>query len=304
MIKRGRRPRYLLGASSTEPDRPANTLDVLTALNDLEAAVRNGFDQHSAAQIAKTAKTILGARAVAVTNDQTVVATTGAEEVSWNLAIAEQTAAVIDRRRLDRATVYEVSLDIGPVEVAVAPLLFDEVPIGTVHVAHAVGEGRPAELTQFVLLVSAQLQLAELEQSRARAAEAQLQALRAQISPHFIHNSLTAIAGLVNTDPGKARELIATFAEFLRASFRERSALTSVAEELRLVEAYLELEQARFGTRFSISLNIAPETLPVRLPFLTIQPIVENAIRHGLEARPGAGTVRIVAENALSLIHI
>ena len=271
---------------------------MLTALNELELTVRHGFDESSAAQIARTARTILGARAVAVTNDRTIVAMEGAEDISWNSAITEQTAAVIDRRRLDRATVYEVSPDTGPLEVAVAPLLSDEVAIGTVHVAHAVGEGRPAELTEFVRLVSAQFQLAELEQSRARAAEAQLEALRAQVSPHFIHNSLTAIAGLVNTDPGKARDLIATFAEFLRASFRQRSALTSVAEELRLVEAYLDLEQARFGTRFSISLNIAPEALPVRLPFLSIQPIVENAIRHGLESRPGSGSVRIIAENS------
>ena len=77
-----------------------------------------------------------------------------------------------------------------------------------------------------------------------------------------------------------------------------RDSLTTVAEELRLVEAYLELEQARFGNRFDVSLNIAPEALPVRLPFLSIQPLVENAIRHGLEARAGKGQLRIVAVNA------
>jgi len=79
---------------------------------------------------------------------------------------------------------------------------------------------------------------------------------------------------------------------------QQRTDLTTVAEELRLVEAYLELEQARFGSRFDVSLNIAPEALPVRLPFLSIQPLVENAIRHGLEARAGKGQLRIVAVNA------
>ncbi len=297
-MSKQRRARRLLGVPPSEPAVQPPLLNVLTALNDLAFTVRSGFDDRAAAQIAKTAKTVLGARAVAVTNDREVLATTGTVENQWSAAIMEQTSAVVDRQRLDRPTVYEVSLGDGPVEVAVAPLLSEDVLIGTVHAAHPVGGARVAELDQFVRLLSAQLQLAELDQSRAHAAEAQLQALRAQVSPHFIHNSLTAIAGLVNTDPGKARELIATFAEFLRASFRERAELTSVAEELRLVEAYLELEQARFGSRFSISLNIAPEALPVRLPFLSIQPIVENAIRHGLESRPGDGTVRIVAENA------
>ena len=258
-------------------------------------AVRQGFETRSATQIATTALTVLDARATAVTNDRTTLAAVGESYEGWGRAITEQTTAVVDRSRLGRPTVYEVTFDDGPVEVAVAPLVSDGIIIGTLHVA---GSARLYELDEFARLVSTQLQLAELDQSRAHAAEAQLQALRAQVSPHFIHNSLTAIAGLVNTDPEKAREIIATFAEFLRASFRERADLTSVAEELRLVEAYLELEQARFGNRFSVSLTIAPEALPVRLPFLSIQPIVENAIRHGLESRAGAGTVRIIAENA------
>ena len=297
-MSKNRRSRRLLGVPRSEPAAQPPLIAVLTALNDVAFSVRSGFDDRAAIQIARTARTVLGALAVAVTNDRDVLATTGTPAELWSAAIVEQTSAVVDRQRLDRPTVYEVSFEDGALEVAVAPLLSDGVLIGTVHAAHAVGGARVAELDQFVRLLSAQLQLAELDQSRAHAAEAQLQALRAQVSPHFIHNSLTAIAGLVNTDPGKARELIATFAEFLRASFRERSALTSVAEELRLVEAYLDLEQARFGNRFSISLNIAPEALPVQLPFLSIQPIVENAIRHGLESRPGDGTVRIVAENA------
>ena len=103
---------------------------------------------------------------------------------------------------------------------------------------------------------------------------------------------------MVNTDPIRARDLIVTFAEFLRASFRTQTDLTTVAEELRLVEAYLELEQARFEGRFNVALNIAPEALPVQVPFLTLQPVVENAISHGLETRVGAGRLSIVAENA------
>lgn len=285
--------------TSAGSSNEVSALDVLSTLNDLAISVSHGFDERSAMQIARTAQAVLGARAVAVTNDTELLVDIGSDDVAWHDAVVEQTEAVAERRRLGRPTVYRLFRGRDDVEVIVAPLMADDVLIGTIHViVESAGSNQLSELEEFARLVSTQLQLAELEQSRAYAAEAELRALRAQISPHFVHNSLTAIAGLVNTDPEMARDLIATFAEFLRASFRTQTDLTTVAEELRLVEAYLELEQARFGSRFNVSLNIAPEALPVRLPFLTIQPVVENAIRHGLESRPGDGTLRIVAENA------
>ena len=293
-----RSPKRFLGVSSGDSSGDPPVIDVLTSLNELALVVRGGFDQRAAEQIAHTAKIVLDARAVAVTSDTEVLASVGQETNGWDPAVREQTSAVVDRRRVKRPTVYQLSTGRGEAEVAAAPLLFEDVVIGTVHVMADVGGSKVGALDQFARLVSSQLQLAELEQSRAYAAEAELKALRAQISPHFVHNSLTAIAGLVNTDPVMARDLIVTFAEFLRASFRTQTDLTTVAEELRLVEAYLELEQARFGNRFDVSLNIAPEALPVRLPFLSIQPLVENAIRHGLEARAGKGQLRIVAVNA------
>lgn len=289
--------RLFRGAHAAGDDISA--LEFLRTLNDLAISVSHGFDERSATQIAQTAQAVLNARAVAVTNDTELLAQLAPDDIEWELAVVEQTQAVAERRRLGRPTVYRLFRGREDVEVIVAPLMADGVLIGTIHViVESATASRLSELEQFARLVSTQLQLAELEQSRAYAAEAELRALRAQISPHFVHNSLTAIAGLVNTDPEMARDLIATFAEFLRASFRTQTDLTTVAEELRLVEAYLELEQARFGSRFNVSLNIAPEALPVRLPFLSIQPVVENAIRHGLESRPGDGTLRIVAENA------
>ncbi len=125
--------------------------------------------------------------------------------------------------------------------------------------------------------------------------EAELRALRAQISPHFIYNSLAAIASFVRTDPERARELLLEFADFTRYALRRGGAFTTLAEELRNVERYLTLEQARFGDRLRISLMIAPEVLPVTVPYLAIQPIVENAVRHGLARKEGGGQVNIVA---------
>jgi two-component system LytT family sensor kinase len=145
--------------------------------------------------------------------------------------------------------------------------------------------------------VSSQLQLAELDRSRTRAIEAELRALRAQISPHFVYNSLAAIASFVRTDPERARELLLEFADFTRYAFRRGGEFTTLADELRNVERYLVLEQARFGDRLQIELVVAPEVLPVAVPFLAVQPLVENAVRHGLEGKPGTGRVTLMARD-------
>jgi two-component system LytT family sensor kinase len=146
--------------------------------------------------------------------------------------------------------------------------------------------------------VSTQLELAELDASRARLARAEVRALRAQISPHFIYNALAAIASFVRTDPERARELLTEFAEFTRYSFRSHGEFTTLAEELHSIDQYLMLERARFGDRLQVRLQVAPEVLPVAVPFLALQPLVENAIRHGLAGKTGPGTVSIVAEDA------
>lgn len=271
---------------------------MLVALNQLSRAVRHGFDAESASHIATAVLKLLGARAVAVTEDDTLLATAG-EPLPWQETVVERSRVVLDRRRSNQPTLYAFAIDRQSLDVAVAVITSDELPIGTLHVVMPDSINLElGELHELSAFVSTQLQLAELEQSRLYAAEAELRALRAQVSPHFLHNALTAIAGLVNSNPARARELIATLAEFLRVTFRTKAAMTSVAEELRLVETYLELERARFGDRFEVRLNIAPEALPVQLPFLTIQPLVENAIRHGLEGRPGPGRLTIIAENA------
>ncbi|NVI91586.1 sensor histidine kinase, partial [Actinomadura sp. BRA 177] len=136
-------------------------------------------------------------------------------------------------------------------------------------------------------LVAAQLELAELDTARIRLGEAETRALRAQISPHFVYNSLTTIASFVRTDPDRARALLLDFADFARYSFRNPRDFTTLADELRSIDRYLLLERARFGDRLSCSVDVAPEVLPVAVPFLALQPLVENAVRHGMA---GGGT--------------
>ena len=109
--------------------------------------------------------------------------------------------------------------------------------------------------------------------------------------------SLAAIAWSVRTDPDRARELLLEFADFTRYSLRRGGAYTTLAEELGNIERYLALEQARFGDRLQISLLVAPEVLSVAVPFLAIQPLVENAVHHGLESKVGVGHVSITARD-------
>jgi two-component system, LytTR family, sensor kinase len=89
--------------------------------------------------------------------------------------------------------------------------------------------------------------------------------------------------------------LLLEFADFTRYALRRGGEFTTLAQEIRNVERYLVLEQARFGDRLRVSLRVAPEVLPTALPFLVIQPLVENAVRHGLEGHPGVVTVSISA---------
>lgn len=143
---------------------------------------------------------------------------------------------------------------------------------------------------------ASQIELAELDASRARLDRAEVLALRAQISPHFIYNALNTIASFVRTDPDRARELILEFADFTRYSFRAAGQYTTLTEELRNIDRYLNLERARFGAALTVRLQVAPEVLNVVVPFLALQPLVENAVRHGFAGK-GGGYVEIIARD-------
>lgn len=145
------------------------------------------------------------------------------------------------------------------------PLTADGRPAGALAVlavAESTAHARAAEAVARRL--SLELDLAGLDRARAGAHEAEVRALRAQISPHFIYNSLASIASFVRTDPERARELLQEFADFTRYSFRRGGDFTTLAEELRSIEQYLELARARFGRRLKVTLRIAPRCSPSR----------------------------------------
>jgi two-component system LytT family sensor kinase len=142
-----------------------------------------------------------------------------------------------------------------------------------------------------------QLELAKLDESKQQLAQAEIRALRAQISPHFLYNALNTISSLIRTDPEQARELLQEFADFTRYSFRTSGLFTTLAEELRNIDRYLMIERARYDNRLNVRLKIAPEVLSVTVPFLVLQPLVENAVKHGVSRKTGGGTVTVIAQD-------
>jgi LytS/YehU family sensor histidine kinase len=128
------------------------------------------------------------------------------------------------------------------------------------------------------------------------AREAELRALRAQVHPHFLFNSLNSISALVSVDPARAREMCVLLAEFFRKTLAlgEKSGV-ALEEELAVARTYLAIEELRLGTRLSVEEGVDEAARACRLPPLLLQPLVENAIRHGIATRPDGGVLRIEA---------
>jgi two-component system LytT family sensor kinase len=183
----------------------------------------------------------------------------------------------------------------------VAPLVVRGERVGSLAAFYARGRGIRPEDTRVTSdaakLVSAQLELAAIEEQEERLARAELRALRAQISPHFIYNALAAVAGYIHSRPDEARELLTDFAEFTRYAFRRERPYVTLADELHYVEKYLNLERARFGERLRVRLEVAPEILPAVVPVLSLQPLVENAVRHGIEGPGSTVTIEILGQD-------
>ena len=133
-------------------------------------------------------------------------------------------------------------------------------------------------------------------QLEAQLAQSQLQTLRMQLQPHFLFNTLNAISALALADPAQARLMIARLSDFLRLTLEERHAQqVPLSREMQFLECYLGIQQVRFQDRLVTHLDVAGDTVNASVPSLILQPLVENAVRHGLAPRPGGGTVWVRA---------
>jgi LytS/YehU family sensor histidine kinase len=137
-----------------------------------------------------------------------------------------------------------------------------------------------------------------LEQElRVMAREAELRALRAQLNPHFLFNSLNSINALTGADPKRAREMCILLSDFLRKGLHLGERLSvPLSEELDLLKNYFAIEQIRFGSRLDVDWNIDDTALNAEIPTLLLQPLVENAVKHGISRLVEGGTIRIKTE--------
>jgi LytS/YehU family sensor histidine kinase len=134
------------------------------------------------------------------------------------------------------------------------------------------------------------------QELRLLAGRAELKALRAQINPHFLFNALNAIAGLIHTQPGRAEDTVERLADVFRYTLRKSGAeWVRLDEEMEFVAACLAVEQARFGERLSIEIAVPPDAGAVRVPAMCVQPLVENAIKHGAAQREEQGRITVSA---------
>ena len=152
--------------------------------------------------------------------------------------------------------------------------------IGLSHALDFHRESRERELT------SAQLQ--------AQLAEAQLQSLQRQLHPHFLFNTLHTISALMHRDIEAADAMLARLSDLLRLTFEHMGTQTvSLTDELEFLDKYLDIERVRFGDRLDVQVDVEPETLDAPVPYLLLQPLVENALRHGIAPKVGGGRVGV-----------
>ncbi|WP_426766569.1 sensor histidine kinase [Pseudarthrobacter sp. 1G09] len=278
-------------------DAERATYHTLHAASQAGQHLRRGLNPAGASKASRHLRTLLGCDALAITDTSGVLAWDGAAE-DLRPRLMELAAEVLAS---GRTAVLSPGPDGtgGPLAAVIAPVRAGSRVVGAVAAfASSAGSGLVRAAGEVADWVAVQVELAELDASRTQLMEAEVRALRAQISPHFIYNSLNAIASFINTDPARARELVVEFADFTRYSFRRHGDFTTLAEELRCIDRYLLLERARFGERVQVSLRVAPEVLSTVIPFLSLQPLVENAVRHGLEAKEGPGHITIRADDA------
>ncbi|CAH1585425.1 LytS/YhcK type 5TM receptor domain-containing protein [Vibrio rotiferianus] len=145
-------------------------------------------------------------------------------------------------------------------------------------------------------LLSSQILYGDYQQQQTLLAQAEIKLLHAQVNPHFLFNALNTISAITRRDPDKARELIQNLSHFFRSNLKQNINTVTLKEELAHVNSYLSIEKARFTDRLEIEIDIEPELLDIKLPSFTLQPLVENAIKHGISNMLEGGKVKIYSQ--------
>lgn len=280
--------------------------------------LRHGLNQESAAQTAQIIYALAGVDAVSITNRTHVLAFVGKGSdhhrngdpiltQSTKQAISEGCLSVLRTSEERGCPVVGCPLNSG----VVAPLTAYGAVAGTVKISRSVA-GEISEMDVrlargIAQLLSVQIELAAIDEQKKMSEKAELKALRAQMNPHFLFNTLNIIMSFCRTDPEMARSLLLHLATIMKYSFAKHDDFVTIAEEMDEIKAYLEIVKTRFGERLSVTLDIDEAILGAKIPVLSIQPLVENAVQHGLFPKLAECRLRVsaaVEENRVIAIAV
>ena len=282
------------------------------ALNIANKTLRilpEGLNESSAKALARVILTETGVGAVAITDKTNVLAFEGigADHHLPNSPISsEKTLKSISEGRvifldgINEHYVCSIKKDCPLGSALIVPLIMENEVIGTIKMYEpknrrflgfnqSFGEG-------IAKILSTQLLIAKYEMQKNLLTEAELKLIQAQVNPHFLFNTLNTIGSVLRTNPEKARDLIQHLSTFLRNNLKRSSEITTLQDEIDCVRSYLIIEEARFSDRLKVSIDIADCMKSVKIPPFTIQPIVENAIKHGISNIFGEGSIKIYSE--------
>jgi len=302
-----RGPRRRAGFSAASLDTSSG--DPLTMVSQALPHLRGGLTEATASGSAQVLLPLTGGRHVELTDRTRVLGTTRTRTAATVSAATQTdttgTAVTADAIVIDRFSVAsQAAVKLGrPVQrrqgndtVLATPLILKDEILGTLTVTYGPDDViAPERIDALADLVSLYLEQADHDRQAQRAADAKLDALRAQINPHFLFNTLNTIASKNRTDPEEARHLLLRLADFFRYAVQQEGQFAEFAHEYFFVRTYLSLEQARYEDRLKVHLDVDPQVLPALVPVLTIQPLVENAVKHGVAPLPNGGTVSLKA---------
>lgn len=278
--------------------------------------LRCGLNADSAHETAQIIFASAGYDAVAITDADRVLAFAGTEschhappsEISLTTATRQVLATGQMQLARDKAGIGCPQPSCRLSSAIIVPLKCADRVIGALKLyytrGNGVGQSDIVFATGLAHLFSTQLELTEIDRQAKMAARAKMKALHAQINPHFLFNTLNTITSLVRTKPDSARELLIKLSAIFRYTLHKTGQNITIDEELAQVRAYLSIEQARHGEKLVITEDIAVGLGHYKIPSLTIQPLVENAIKHGLQPKPEGGSIFLKAADCGQAIEI
>lgn len=279
--------------------------------------LRQGLNEESAQKICEIIRKITEVDAVAITSQDVILGFDGIgcrRHHQGGPILTGATRHVLDtgetRIVTDHAVLSCDEMDCPhPLKSAViTPLRYRGKVVGTFKLYRASVQPLPSYIVRLAAGIAAllglQMELGEADRYRQLVTKARLEALQAQIRPHFLFNVLNTIIMFSRTDVEKSRELLITLAQFFRRSLSRRGDFITLQDEIEYINTYLSLEKARFGEKLQIDLLVDPRIMGVQVPILTLQPLVENGVVHGLSSKEDGGLIAIRAHRVRDEIHV